>query len=190
MKLPILAYGTPSLRKKSENIERDYPDLKKLIDDMFETMYASVGVGLAAPQVGLNIRLFVVDTSPFAEDYPDGKGFKQVFINAVINETSGKEWAFNEGCLCVPEVREDVMRCETIQIDYYDENFVFHSETFSGIRSRVVQHEYDHTEGILFVDHLSSLKKMIIKRKLTEISKGLIKPKYKMIYPSQKKHIN
>lgn len=190
MKLPILAYGTPSLRKKSVNIDKDYTGLKQLIEDMFETMYASAGVGLAAPQVGHNIRLFIVDTIPFAKNYPDGKEFKQVFINAVITETGGEEWAFNEGCLCVPEVREDVLRKENIHIEYYDEDFNFHSEDFSGIRSRVIQHEYDHLEGILFVDRLSSLKKILIKRRLSEISKGLVSPNYKMIYPFQKKRIN
>ncbi len=190
MKLPILAYGTPSLRKKSVNIDKEYPGLNQLISDMYETMYASIGVGLAAPQVGHNIRLIVIDTNPFTEDYPDAKDFKRVLINAKITEISGKEWAFNEGCLSVPEIREDVMRCETIRIEYYDENFVFHNEEYSGIRSRVIQHEYDHLEGILFVDRLSSLKKMILKRKLTDISKGLVNPKYKMIFPHQKKRIN
>lgn len=190
MKLPILAYGQPLLRKKAQAINKDYPELKQLISDLFETMYASNGVGIAAPQIGQSIRLFVVDANPFAEDYPDGKGFKQVFINAVITETSGEEWAFNEGCLCVPEVREDILRKENIHIEYFDEDFNFHSEDFSGVRSRVIQHEYDHLEGILFVDRLSSLKKILIKRKLTEISKGLVSPNYKMIYPLQKRRIN
>ncbi len=190
MKLPIYAYGTPLLRKISVDIDKTYPDLKKLIADMFETMYASVGVGLAAPQVGLNIRLIVIDTNPYAQDYPEGKDFKKVFINAKITEYSGKEWAFNEGCLSVPEIREDVMRQESIKIEYYDENFNFHTEEYSGILARVIQHEYDHLEGILFVDKLSSLKKMVLKRKLTDISKGLINTKYKMICPLQKKHAN
>ncbi|HNZ43803.1 MAG TPA: peptide deformylase [Bacteroidales bacterium] len=189
MKLPIIAYGTPLLKKKSIDIDDTFPDLKKLIADMYETMYASVGVGLAAPQVGLNIRLLVVDTNPYAEDYPEGKSFKKVFINPQIIEFSGKEWSFNEGCLSVPEIREDVVRHETIKIEYYDENFNFFSEEYSGIISRVIQHEYDHLEGVLFVDRLSSLKKMVLKRKLTDISKGLVKTKYKMIFPLQKKHV-
>ncbi|HOV11393.1 MAG TPA: peptide deformylase [Bacteroidales bacterium] len=189
MKLPIIAYGTPMLKKKSDDIDNTYPDLKKLIADMYETMYASIGVGLAAPQVGLNIRLLVVDTHPYAEDYPEGKDFKKVFINPQITEYSGKEWSFNEGCLSVPEIREDVVRPETIKIEYYDENFKFYSEEYSGIISRVIQHEYDHLEGVLFVDRLSSLKKMVLKRKLTDISKGLVKTKYKMVFPLQKKHV-
>lgn len=190
MKLPILAYGTPSLKRKSEPITKDYPELHKLIEDMFETMYAASGVGLAAPQIGKNIRLFVVDTQPFAEDFPDAKDFKKVFINPEIIEYSDENCTMNEGCLCIPEVREDVVRPTTITINYFDENFEFHTETFSGIRSRVVQHEYDHIEGILFTDRLSSLKKMMLKRKLMEISKGFVNPAYKMIYPLQKKRIH
>ncbi|MCK9611505.1 MAG: peptide deformylase [Bacteroidales bacterium] len=189
MKLPVLAFGTASLKNKSESIDKDFPELKQLIENMFETMYGSAGVGLAAPQIGKNIRLFIVDTSPFGDDYPDGKDFKRVFINAQITHRTGDEWAFNEGCLCIPEVREDVMRPPTITIKYYDEDFNFHTETYSGIRARVIQHEYDHIEGILFVDRLSPLKKMLIKGKLSAISKGLVATKYKMIYPQLKKQI-
>jgi peptide deformylase len=187
MKLPILSYGQPLLRKKAIVIDKAYPDLKQLIDDMYETMYSAKGVGLAAPQVGHSIRLIVVDTTPFDDDYPDGKDFRQVLINPKIIELSGNDWAFNEGCLSVPDLREDVIRKETIQIEYYDENFAFHSEVFNGIRSRVIQHEYDHLEGILFVDKVSSLKKMLIKRRLSDITKGIVTHNYKMIFPVQKK---
>lgn len=187
MKLPILAYGQPLLRKKAEFINPDYPDISQLIADMFETMYSSNGVGLAAPQVGLSIRLIVVDTSPFADDYPDGKDFKKVFINPVIKEFSGNDWLFNEGCLSVPDLREDVVRKEEILLEYHDENFIQHIESFNGIRARVIQHEYDHLEGVLFVDRVSSLKKMLIKRKLNDISKGFVEHNYKMVFASQKK---
>ncbi|MEI6122736.1 MAG: peptide deformylase [Bacteroidota bacterium] len=187
MKLPILAFGHPTLRKIAEPISKDYSELNELIADMFETMYSSKGVGLAAPQIGKSIRLIVIDTSPFAEDYPDGKYFKKVFINAKITDISGANWIFNEGCLSVPELREDVTRSEKIHIEYYDQNFVFQSEDYEGIRSRVIQHEYDHLQGILFVDRVSSLKKMLIKRRLSEISKGMVNPPYKMIFPYQKK---
>jgi peptide deformylase len=187
MKLPILSYGQPLLRKIAEPIDKNFPDLKQLIDDMFETMYSSKGVGLAAPQVGLSIRLMVVDTTPFDDDYPDGKDFKQVIINPQIIDFSGNDWTFNEGCLSVPDLREDVVRKEKILIEYYDENFNFHKEEFDGIRSRVIQHEYDHLEGILFVDKVSSLKKMLIKRRLSDITKGIVTHSYKMIFPVQKK---
>lgn len=187
MTLPILAYGQPLLRKKSLPIDKDYPDLKQLIEDMYETMYSSNGVGLAAPQVGRSIRLIVIDTQPFSDDYPDGKNFKQVLINPVITEFSGNDWVFNEGCLSVPDLREDVIRKEKIMVEFYDENFIFHSKEYDGIISRVIQHEYDHLEGILFVDKVSSLKKMLIKRKLNDITKGIVIHNYKMIFPVQKK---
>lgn len=187
MILPIVAYGHPLLRKVSEDISRDYPGLKTLIDDMFETMYASNGVGLAAPQVNKSIRLFVIDANVYAEDYPEAKGFKQVFINPKILELSGDLWTFNEGCLSVPEIREDIDRETFVKIRYCDEQFNEKEETFGGILARVIQHEYDHLEGILFVDKVSSLRKMLLKRKLTDISKGNIKPSYKMIFPLQKK---
>lgn len=189
MILPIRAYGDPVLRKKSQDIDAGYPELKALIDNMFETMYSAHGIGLAAPQIGLNIRLFVVDVTPLAEDEDyeeiaeELKSFKKVFINAKILEEKGNEWKFNEGCLSIPEVREDVSRKETIVIEYYDENFQKHTDTFSDIRARVIQHEYDHIEGILFTDKLSALKKKIIKGKLGKITAGDISTNYKMRFP-------
>ncbi len=188
MKLPILAFGHPTLRKIAQPITSEYKDLPQLIADMYETMYASKGVGLAAPQIGKSIRLFIVDTTPFIKDHPEETEFMQVFINATITETSGEEWIFNEGCLSVPEMREDVSRKSNIHIEYEDENFNVRSEDFGGLRARVIQHEYDHLEGVLFVDRVSALKKMLIKRRLSEISKGLITADYKMIFPFQKKH--
>ena len=182
------------MRKKAEDISEDYPGLDTLIANMRETMYKASGVGLAAPQVGLPIRLFVIDTSPFAddEDVPETeqeaiRNFKKVFINARMVEESGKKWAFNEGCLSIPEIREDVSRLDTITIEYLDENFKPHRETFSGILARVIQHEYDHLEGILFTDRLSSLKKRLLKTRLNNISKGKIAVDYKMRFPAAKK---
>lgn len=189
MILPIRAFGDPVLRKKTKEIDKDYPELKELIGNMFETMHAANGIGLAAPQVGLDIRLFVADVTPLAEDgdYKDIaeelKDFKKVFINAEILEESGEEWKFNEGCLSIPDVREDVKRKETIVIEYYDENFKKHKETFSDIRARVIQHEYDHIEGILFTDRLSPLKKKMVKGKLAKISQGDVSVNYKMRFP-------
>ncbi len=186
MILPVRAYGDPILRKKGQEIDANYPDLKELIENMFYTMHAANGIGLAAPQVGLDIRLFVVDVSPLAddEDYEDIadelRDFKKVFINAKILEESGEEWKFNEGCLSIPDVREDVKRKANVLIEYYDENFEKHTETFSDIRARVIQHEYDHIEGILFTDHLSALKKKLVKGKLTKISHGEVSTNYKM----------
>lgn len=189
MILPIRAYGDSVLRKVAHDISPEYPELKDLIASMFETMNGAHGIGLAAPQIGLDIRLFVVDVSPLAddEDYVDIaeelKSFKKTFINAKILEESGNEWKFNEGCLSIPDVREDVSRKETILIEYYDENFVKHTETFSDIRARVIQHEYDHIEGILFTDKLSPLKKKIIKGKLNKITAGDVAINYKMRFP-------
>lgn len=189
MILPIRAFGDPVLRKVSEDISADYPDLKGLVANMFDTMHHANGIGLAAPQVGLDIRLFVVDLRPLAEDEDyetiaeELKNFQKVFINAKILEESGAEWKFNEGCLSIPDVREDVKRKETIIIEYFDENFVKHTDTFSDIRARVIQHEYDHIDGILFTDHLSALKKKLIKGKLTKISHGDISVSYKMRFP-------
>lgn len=189
MILPIRAYGDPILRKVGKDIDSDYPNLKELIDNMFETMYESNGIGLAAPQIGLDIRLFVIDVTPLAEDedYEDIaeelKTFKKVFINAQILEESGTEWKFNEGCLSIPDVREDVKRKDTIVIEYLDENFVKHTETYSDIRARVIQHEYDHIEGILFTDHLSALKKKLVKGKLNKIMNGEVSVGYKMRFP-------
>lgn len=189
MILPIRAFGDPVLRKKGKDIDKNYPELSTLIENMFETMHGAHGIGLAAPQIGLDIRLFVVDATPLAEDedYEDIaeelKTFKKVFINAKILEENGEEWKFNEGCLSIPEVREDVKRKETILIEYYDENFVKHTETFSDIRARIIQHEYDHIEGVLFTDHLSALKKKLVKGKLQKISQGDINTSYKMRFP-------
>lgn len=194
MILPIVAYGDPVLRKKGKEISQDYPKLKPLIENMWETMYNAYGVGLAAPQVGLPIRLFLVDASPFADDEEldarereNLKGLKKVFINPTIVEEEGEEWAFNEGCLSIPDVREDVFRKPQIVIEYQDEDFNSHRETYSGLAARVIQHEYDHIEGILFTDKLSSLKKRLIKSKLANISKGKIKVDYKMRFPAMKK---
>jgi len=192
MKFPILAYGHPTLRKVAKDISPDYPDLQKLIDEMFEAMYESSGVGLAAPQIDKSIRLFVIDAEPFAELYEDMteaqkaqlKG-KRVFINAEILEETGKEWAFTEGCLSIPGINEDVMRQEKIKIRYLDRNFKEHLEEIDGILARVIQHEYDHLDGILFTDHLSSFKKRLLKRKLENISKGKVNVDYRMKFPKK-----
>lgn len=194
MILPIIAYGDPVLRKKATAIDEDYPELDTLISNMWDTMYNANGVGLAAPQIGLSIRLFVIDTSPFAEDeaVPEEEkeaveNFKQVFINAQMVEESGQKWSFNEGCLSIPDIREDVTRLGDIHITYMDENFEQHTETFTGILARVIQHEYDHIEGALFTDKLSSLKKRLLKGRLNNISKGKIEVDYKMRFPAIKK---
>jgi peptide deformylase len=194
MILSILAYGDPVLRKLGKSITKDYPQLKELIANMWETMYNANGVGLAAPQIGLPIRLFLVDTGPFADDEeltPEEqttlKNFKKVFINAKIEEESGTNWTFNEGCLSIPDIREDVNRKDTIEIHYLDEDFNEHIETYNGLLARVIQHEYDHIEGILFTDKLSSLKKRLLKGKLANISKGKIEVEYKMRFPDLKK---
>ena len=174
MVLPIVAYGHPTLRKKAAEIDAEFDGLSKLIEDMHETMYASKGVGLAAPQVNRSVRLIVIDTTPYADDYPDAKNFKEVLINPQIISEEGEEWLFNEGCLSVPEIREDVSRKKEIHLTYYDREFNFHDVQVSGVVARVIQHEYDHLEGVIFVDRLSSLKKMLLKRRLTDISKGNI----------------
>jgi len=180
MILPIVAYGDPVLRRKGDEISKDYPALQELIQNMFETMYHAQGVGLAAPQIGKSIRLFVVDASPFEEEEPDAKDFVQVFINPEILSSTGEKWKFNEGCLSIPGVREDVERKPNITIRYYDEAFDYFEEDFTGIIARIIQHEYDHIEGKLFVDHLSPLKKTLIKGKLYDISKGRVDAAYKM----------
>jgi len=194
MILPIVAYGDPVLKKKAKDITRDYPNFDTLLENMFETMYNAHGVGLAAPQIGVPIRMFLVDTTPFADDEDLSKeeqealnGFKRVFINAKIVKEEGDEWAFNEGCLSIPDVREDVFRQPTITVEYLDENFKSHKDTFDGLIARVIQHEYDHIEGVLFTDKLSSLKKRLIKGRLTNISKGKIDVDYRMRFPNQKK---
>ncbi len=191
MILPIVAYGSPVLRKVATDITKDYPDLEKLIADMWETMYNSNGVGLAAPQINRAIRLFVVDsTQVFSnmdedddpDEFPDGPGFKGVFINAHIVETAGEEWSYNEGCLSIPKIREDVYRNEKVTITYQDEKFESHTQTFNGITARVILHEYDHIEGKLFIDYIKPLKKVMLKRKLEDISKGKIKTDYRMMF--------
>ncbi|GAA4306306.1 peptide deformylase [Aestuariibaculum suncheonense] len=194
MILPIVAYGDPVLKKVGEDIDQNYPDLNVLIDNMFETMYNAYGVGLAAPQIGLPIRLFVIDATPFSEDedltkeeQEALKGFKRVFINATIVKEEGEEWAFNEGCLSIPDVREDVFRKPKVTIEYLDENFNEKTEVFDGLVARVIQHEYDHIEGVLFTDKLSALKKRLIKGRLSNISKGKINVDYRMRFPAQKK---
>lgn len=194
MILPIVAYGDPVLRKEAEEITKEYPELKKLIENMFETMYEARGIGLAAPQIGLPIRLFIVDATPFEDDEDLSEEeqkfvstFKKVFINAKIVEESGDEWAFNEGCLSIPDVREDVFRQPNIVIEYLDENFKKQKDSFSGIVARIIQHEYDHIEGILFTDKLSPLKKRLIKSRLENISKGKVSIDYRMKFPNAKK---
>ena len=190
MILPIVAYGAPVLRMVSKDIEADYPDINKLVEDMWGTMYASNGVGLAAPQINRSIRLFVVDSSQIFENqeeedkgkFPDEPGIKQVFINAHITELDGGEWVYNEGCLSIPKIREDIIRNEQITIEYLNENFEPHISTFNGITARVILHEYDHIEGKLFIDHLKPLKRKLMKGKLEDISKGKIKVDYKMIF--------
>jgi peptide deformylase len=192
MILPIVAYGSPILRKLCSDIGPDYPGLEKLIADMWETMYNSNGVGLAAPQINKEIRLFVIDSQQiFAnkeEDeeelkYPDAPGHKGVFINAHIKELNGDEWSYNEGCLSIPKIREDVFRDEEVTIEYDDENFKHHVKTFNGLTARVILHEYDHIEGKLFIDHIKPLKRKLLHGKLTDISKGKIKVDYRMVFP-------
>lgn len=183
---PIVVYGDPVLNQEAEEISKDYPGLPKLIDDMFETMYAAHGVGLAAPQIGKSIRLFVVDGSPMDED--ELADFKKVFINPEILEESDEEWKFEEGCLSIPGLREKVERPEEITMRYMDENFQEHTETFNGLKARIIQHEYDHIEGILFTEHLSAFKKSLIRGKLNSISKGEFEKNYPVkIYHTNKK---
>jgi len=185
MILPIVAYGDPILRKETEEINQDYPDLNILIEDMFETMYAAKGVGLAAPQIGKAIRLFIVDASGFNEEdeHPELEYFKGVYINPIIIEESGEEWKFEEGCLSIPGIREDVSRKPTIVIEYYNEKFELIEETIDGIGARIIQHEYDHLEATLFTDRINPLKKRLTKGKLNNIAKGNIKVNYRMKFP-------
>lgn len=191
MILPIVAYGAPVLRKMCKDIDADYPGLDKLIEDMWETMYASNGVGLAAPQINKDIRLFVMDSVQIFENleedelglYPDGPGIKKVFINAHIIDLEGEEWAYNEGCLSIPKIREDVYRHETVTLQYLDENFEAHTESFNGITARVILHEYDHIDGKLFIDYIKPLRRKLLQGKLNDINKGKIKVDYKMIFP-------
>ena len=187
MILPVLAYGHPVLKKKAHEIGPDYPELKEFISDLWETMYQADGVGLAAPQVNSSIRMFVIDASAFVKDYPEAEGFKQLFINAEIYEEEGEEWIFNEGCLSFPGMREDISRKKDIRIRWVDEEFKLHDMKFTGILARIIQHEYDHIEGILMVDRINSLKKVLLNRKLGDISKGNVETSYKMVFPQIKK---
>ncbi|MFP4557424.1 MAG: peptide deformylase [Bacteroidales bacterium] len=177
---PVYIYGSPVLRKTATNISPDYPELNRLIDDMFETMYHSDGIGLAAPQIGLSKRLFLIDASPLEEEHPEMKNFKKVFINAHIIERSGSNLAYNEGCLSIPNIREDIQRPESILIKYVDENFEPHEERFEGIAARIIQHEYDHLDGILFTDRVSPIRRQLLKSKLVAISKGKVNVPYKV----------
>jgi len=189
MILPIVAYGDPVLKQVAADIPKDEPNLNDLIANMFETMYNAKGVGLAAPQIGRSIRLFIVDASPFAEDkkHLEMKNFIKIFINAKVVEEEGKEWSFNEGCLSIPTIREDIYRQPKIRIQYYDKDFNFNDETYEGLGARVIQHEYDHIDGILFTDHLNAFKRRLLKGKLNNISKGLVDVDYKMKFPIRKK---
>jgi len=186
MILPIVAYGDPVLKKRASDIGRDYPGLKELIDNMVETMHHSNGVGLAAPQVGLSIRLFVADGSPFEEEEEGLKDFKQVFINPVIRQEKGEPWKFNEGCLSIPGIREDVSRKDEVHIEFLDETWKPRKETYRGIAARIIQHEYDHIEGILFVDRISPLRRRLLKNRLADISRGIVDVDYKMKFPSKR----
>ncbi len=197
MILPIVAYGTPVLRKVATDISKDYPQLQQFVDDLFETMYASAGVGIAAPQVGKSLRIFIIDTSPFVNGERDDedeyteeereqlRNLKKVFINAKIVEEEGEEWSFNEGCLSIPKIREDVSRKPKIRIQYYDEHFNFFDETYEGIAARVIQHEYDHIEGKLFTDRINPLRRRLLTGKLNDISKGKVSVTYKMSFPNK-----
>lgn len=193
MILPIVGYGDPVLRKVCDDITSEHPNLQEIIANMYDTMYNAYGVGLAAPQVGLPIRLFVIDTEPFSDsedltkdEQEQLKGFKQTFINAKMLKEEGEEWGFNEGCLSIPDVREDVYRNETITIEYVDENFNKKTEVYDGLIARVIQHEYDHIEGILFTDKISTLKRTLIKKKLQNIMDGKARPDYKMRFCNKK----
>ena len=195
MILPIYAYGHPILRKETQEIEELNEETETLIEIMFETMYGSHGVGLAAPQIGKALRLFIVDASPFAEDEAENeeeekenkflKDFKRVFINPIIEEEHGEEWGFEEGCLSIPGIREEVWRKDNVVLSYYNEKWELVEEEFTGLAARVVQHEYDHIEGKLFTDYLSPMKRRLNKRKLTDISKGIVPVKYKMKFPKK-----
>ncbi len=193
MILPIVGYGDPVLRKVCDDVTSEYPNLQEIIDNMYDTMYNAYGVGLAAPQVGLLVRLFVIDTEPFSdsddltkEEQDQLKGFKQTFINAKMLKEEGEEWGFNEGCLSIPDVREDVYRNEKITIEYFDENFIKKTEVYDGLIARVIQHEYDHIEGILFTDKISTLKRTLIKKKLQNIMDGKARPDYRMRFCNKK----
>jgi peptide deformylase len=185
--LPIVAYGDPVLKAKTKPIEKDHPGLDTIVANMWETMYKAGGVGLAAPQVGKSIRLFVIDANPYAEEEPELKDFKKVFINAQLLEESGTDFLFNEGCLSFPGLREDIRRLPTIRLSYCDEHFNQYEEVFSGIKARIIQHEYDHIEGVLMVDRITPLKKTLLRKKLQNISKGNVSVDYLMKFPLRKR---
>ena len=187
MILPIVAYGHPVLKAVAKDIDKDFPGLEQLISDMWETLTHSEGVGLAAPQINQSIRLFLVDASPFYPDYPDAKDFKQVFINAQLMETFGEEVPFKEGCLSLPGIYEDVIRHDGIRIRYYDEQFQLHEEEFTGIKSRIIQHEYDHIQGHVHVDRIAALRKTLLQGKLRAISEGKCDVDYRMIFPKKQR---
>ncbi len=190
---PIVAYGDPVLKREAEEIPENFPDLKDFIANMFETMENAKGVGLAAPQIGFSVRVFIVDASPFAEDddYSEAEkielaNFRKVFINPIIVEEEGKEWKFNEGCLSIPGIREDVSRKPEIVVEYYDENFNLKEEKFTGLPARIIQHEYDHIEGVLFTDRINPLRRRLLKNRLNKISQGEVSVNYKMKFPKLK----
>jgi peptide deformylase len=196
MIIPIRAYGDPVLKREAEEIDKDYPELQKFIADMFETMYNANGVGLAAPQVGVSIRVFIIDTTPFTErdedeepmdkeEFDQLSGLKKVFINPIIVEEDGDKWPFSEGCLSIPGINEDVIRKRNLIVEYYDENFNLVEEAYTGKAARVIQHEYDHIDGILFTDRLNPLRKQILKKRLNEISRGITNARYKMKFPNR-----
>ncbi len=187
MILPVLSYGHPVLKKKALNVDPDYPDLQQFISDLWETMYQADGVGLAAPQVNRSIRIFAIDAQAFVKDHPEAEGFKKLFINAEIYHEEGEEWMFNEGCLSFPGMREDILRKPEIRISWVDEDFRPHDEKFEGILARIIQHEYDHIEGILMVDRINSLKRVLLNRRLNDITKGNVDASYKMLFPLLKK---
>lgn len=184
MIFPIIAYGDPILKTRAKEITKDYPGLKELIANMYETMYDSRGVGLAAPQIGLSIRLFITDGAPFEEE--EVEDFKEVFINPVIHEEEGHLWKFNEGCLSIPHIREDVQRKPIVHIEYYDADWKLKKTTFSGLSARIIQHEYDHLEGVLFTDRISPLRRRLLKNKLNDITRGDVEVDYKMKFPMRK----
>jgi len=181
---PIVAYGHPVLKKQAADIEKGEIDVEELAKDMFETMHHASGIGLAAPQIGKSLRMFIADAAPLEDE--DIGDWKQVFINPEIIEEYGEDWAFEEGCLSIPNVREDVVRPDKLKIRYFDENWEEHEEEFDGMQARIIQHEYDHIEGILFTDHLSAFKKRLLKSKLTNISKGIVKVDYRMTFPTRR----
>jgi peptide deformylase len=191
MILPIVAYGSPILRKIAEDISPEYEGLEKLLADMWETMYNSNGVGLAAPQINKSVRIFVIDSEQIFENDEDGEydkyddkpGYKGVFVNPHIESLNGEQWSYNEGCLSIPKIREDIMRSESVTINFLDENFEEHTKTFTGVTGRVILHEYDHLEGKLFIDYLKPLKRTLLKRKLDDIAKGKTRVDYRMVFP-------